>query len=104
VLRRLVRRENPLSSPGTDHLHHGLLARGLSQTRTTLILWGVTLGTNLVAMKVQGMSWLVILSTAVGITALLALMVWRRRRAFRRAALRQALAEPVDPSGGGQDI
>ncbi len=104
VLRRLVRRENPLSSPGTDHLHHGLLARGLSQTRTTLILWGVTLGTNLVAMKVQDMSWLVILSTAVGIIALLALMVWRRRRAFRRAALRQALAEPVDPSGGGQDI
>ncbi len=104
VLRRLVRRENPLSSPGTDHLHHGLLARGLSQTRTTLILWGVTLGTNLVAMKVQDMSWLVIVSTAVGIIALLALMVWRRRRAFRRAARRQALAEPADPSGGGQDI
>jgi UDP-GlcNAc:undecaprenyl-phosphate GlcNAc-1-phosphate transferase len=85
VLRRLVRRKNPLSTPGNDHLHHGLLARGLSQTRTTLILWGITLVTNLVAMGVQGMSALVMATTAIGIIALLALIVWRRRRAFRRA-------------------
>ncbi len=104
VLRRLVRHENPLSSPGTDHLHHGLLARGLSQTRTTLILWGVTLGTNIVAMAVQGMSLLVIVSTAVSIVVLLALIVWRRRRALRRAAFRQVPEERADPSGGGQDL
>jgi UDP-GlcNAc:undecaprenyl-phosphate GlcNAc-1-phosphate transferase len=104
VLRRLVRHENPLSSPGTDHLHHGLLARGLSQTRTTLILWGVTLGTNIVAMAVQGMSALVIISTAVSIIVLLALIVWRRRRALRRAAFRQVPEERADPSGGGQDL
>jgi len=104
VLRRLVRHENPLSSPGTDHLHHGLLARGLSQTRTTLILWGVTLGTNIVAMKVQRMSVLVIVSTAVSIIALLALIVWRRRRALRKTAIRQAREEHLDPSGGGQDL
>jgi UDP-GlcNAc:undecaprenyl-phosphate/decaprenyl-phosphate GlcNAc-1-phosphate transferase len=85
ILRRLVRRKNPLSHPGKDHLHHGLLARGLSQTRTTLILWGITLVTNLVAMVVQEMSALVIVSTAISIVALLALIVWRRRRAFRRA-------------------
>jgi UDP-GlcNAc:undecaprenyl-phosphate GlcNAc-1-phosphate transferase len=85
VFRRLVRRKNPLSTPGNDHLHHGLLARGLSQTRTTLILWGITLVTNLVAMGVQGMSALVMATTAIGIIALLALIVWRRRRAFRRA-------------------
>jgi UDP-GlcNAc:undecaprenyl-phosphate GlcNAc-1-phosphate transferase len=104
VLRRLVRHENPLSSPGTDHLHHGLLARGLSQTRTTLILWGVTLGTNIVAMAVQGMSVLVIVSTAVSIIALLALIVWRRRHALRKTAIRQAREEHLDPSGGGQDL
>ncbi len=104
VLRRLVRRENPLSSPGTDHLHHGLLARGLSQTRTTLILWGVTLGTNLVAMKVQDMSWLVIVITALSIVALLALMVWRRRRALKRATLRQAPTEPADPPDERQAV
>jgi UDP-GlcNAc:undecaprenyl-phosphate/decaprenyl-phosphate GlcNAc-1-phosphate transferase len=97
VLRRLFRRENPLSSPGTDHLHHGLMARGLSQTRTTLILWGVTLATNLVAMYVQKMSWLVMIITAVSIIALLALMVWRRRRALKRTTLRQASTEPTDP-------
>jgi UDP-GlcNAc:undecaprenyl-phosphate GlcNAc-1-phosphate transferase len=90
VLRRLVRRQNPLSTPGKDHLHHGLLARGLSQTRTTLILWGVTLATNLVAMAIQGMSAPVMVSTAVSIIILLALIVWRRRRALRRAAARAA--------------
>jgi UDP-GlcNAc:undecaprenyl-phosphate GlcNAc-1-phosphate transferase len=104
VLRRLVRHENPLSSPGTDHLHHGLLARGFSQTRTTLILWGITLGTNLVAMAVQGMSVAVIVSTAVSIIVLLALIVWRRRRALRKMAIRQAPGMRRDPSGGGQDL
>ena len=104
VLRRLVRRENPLSSPGTDHLHHGLLARGLSQTRTTLILWGVTLATNLVAMYVQKMSWLVMIITAASTIALLALMVWRRRRALKRATLRQAPAGPTDPPDEEQAV
>jgi UDP-GlcNAc:undecaprenyl-phosphate GlcNAc-1-phosphate transferase len=104
VLRRLFRRENPLSSPGTDHLHHGLLARGLSQTRTTLILWGVTLATNLVAMYVQKMSWLVMIITAASIIALLALMVWRRRRALKRTTLRQAPTEPTDPQDEEQAV
>lgn len=93
ILRRLVRRKNPLSTPGTDHLHHGLLARGLSQTRTTLILWGVTLATNLVAMAIQGMSAPVIVSTAVGIIILLAFVVMWRRWALRRALSRESAAE-----------
>ncbi|MFH0916945.1 MAG: MraY family glycosyltransferase [bacterium] len=104
VLRRLVRRQNPLSTPGKDHLHHGLLARGLSQTRTTLVLWGITLGTNLVAMAVQGMSALVIISTAVGIIALLALIVWRRRRALRRAVARGVQTGSQSRPEGGPAI
>ena len=92
VLRRLIRRQNPLSTPGKDHLHHGLLARGLSQTRTTLILWGVTLITNLAAMILQGMSAVVIVVTAVGIVIFLAFIVWRRRIALRKAAGRLATA------------
>jgi len=56
IARRLLRRKNPLSTPGRDHLHHWLLARGLTQRRATLILWGVTLVTNVVAMIIQGMS------------------------------------------------
>ncbi|MCL5736006.1 MAG: undecaprenyl/decaprenyl-phosphate alpha-N-acetylglucosaminyl 1-phosphate transferase [Actinobacteria bacterium] len=100
VLRRLVRRKNPLSSPGKDHLHHGLLARGLSQTRTTLILWGVTLVTNLLAMVILYVTITpeagkpdtrphppVIVATAVGVIIFLGFIVWRRRRALRRAAL-----------------
>lgn len=86
VLRRLLQRRNPLSSPGKDHLHHRLLAHGLSQRRTTLVLWAVTLVTNLVSMVVQGMSAPVILTTAAGIIILLAFIVWMRSRGLRRAA------------------
>ena len=90
VFRRLLERKNPLSSPGKDHLHHRLLARGLSQTRTTLILWGVTLVTNIVAMIVQRMSAAVIVSAAVSIVVLLAFTVWMRSRALKRAARKSA--------------
>jgi UDP-GlcNAc:undecaprenyl-phosphate GlcNAc-1-phosphate transferase len=90
IFRRLLQRKNPLSSPGKDHLHHHLLARGLSQRRTTLILWAVTLVTNLVSMIVQGMSAVVIVSTAVGIVVLLAFTVWVRARALKKAARRAA--------------
>lgn len=96
VFRRLLRKKNPLSSPGKDHLHHRMLARGWSQTRTTLILWGVTFVTNLVAMAVQGMSALKIATTFVGVIVLLGLIVWRRRKAFQRAARLAAGTAPVE--------
>ncbi len=86
--RRLLKRTNPISSPGKDHIHHRLLARGLSPARTVIILLGVTLAVNMLAMGVQGLSILVILVTAAGILLLLGLVTWRRRRAFRRAMAR----------------
>jgi UDP-GlcNAc:undecaprenyl-phosphate/decaprenyl-phosphate GlcNAc-1-phosphate transferase len=94
ILRRLVRRKNPLSTPGNDHIHHGLLARGFSQTRTTLILWAVTLVANLAAMIIQHISAPVIAATGVIIVLLLSLIVWRRRRAYKKAAARHALELP----------
>jgi UDP-GlcNAc:undecaprenyl-phosphate GlcNAc-1-phosphate transferase len=104
VLRRLLRRKNPLSTPGKDHLHHRLLARGWSQTRTTLILWGVTLVTNLVAMKVQGLSALKIAIAFVGIVILLAFIVWRRRRAFQRGAALAARLPKTDGANEGPPV
>ncbi|MCX8033294.1 MAG: undecaprenyl/decaprenyl-phosphate alpha-N-acetylglucosaminyl 1-phosphate transferase [Thermoleophilia bacterium] len=97
IFRRLLKRKNPLSSPGKDHLHHGLLARGLSQTRTTLILWGVTLVANMVAMAVQGMSVAVILTTALGIIVFLTVIVWMRRRALRRALALRVPSSGISP-------
>ena len=84
VFRRLLKRQNPLSSPGKDHLHHVLMARGLSQRRTTLILWSITLVTNILAMWLQDMRWPVIVTTAVGTVLLLGFVVWRRLRAHRK--------------------
>ena len=92
VFRRLLHGMNPLSTPGRDHLHHQLLARGLSQRRTTLILWGVTLATNLVSMIVQKMPVRVIVTSAAGIVILLTLIVWVHSRALKRAARRAALS------------
>jgi UDP-GlcNAc:undecaprenyl-phosphate GlcNAc-1-phosphate transferase len=85
IVRRLSKRKNPISSPGKDHLHHRLLAWGVSPSRTVILLLAVTLGANILAMAVQGLSVAVIVVTAVGILALLGLAVWRRRRAFHRA-------------------
>ena len=44
--RRLAKRKNPLSTPGQDHLHHHLLARGFRNAAPP-VLWAVTLTTNL---------------------------------------------------------
>jgi UDP-GlcNAc:undecaprenyl-phosphate/decaprenyl-phosphate GlcNAc-1-phosphate transferase len=104
IFHRLLRRENPLSTPGKDHLHHRLLARGWSQTRTTLILWGVTLVTNLVAMKVQGLSALKIAAAFLGIVILLAFIIWRRRRAFRRGTALAAQQAKADDANGGSPV
>ncbi len=91
IVRRLLAGQNPLSTPGKDHLHHRLLARGLSQHQVAYLLWGATLLANLTAMLVQGMGYPVLLTTTGGTILLLGFAVWRRRR----AALREA--QPPDP-------
>ncbi|NLE73545.1 MAG: undecaprenyl/decaprenyl-phosphate alpha-N-acetylglucosaminyl 1-phosphate transferase [Actinobacteria bacterium] len=91
--RRLAKRKNPLSAPGKDHLHHHLLRRGFSQRRTALILWGVTLATNLVAMAVQGIAAVAIVTTGVGIVVLLSLVVWRK---WLAASLTKGVLETED--------
>lgn len=80
-IRRLSRGQNPMSTPGRDHLHHLLLARGFSQRRTTVTLWSVTLALNIVAMAVQGVSLTVIVVAALGTAGLLGFAVWRKLRA-----------------------
>lgn len=79
-IRRLMAGKNPLSTPGKDHLHHRLLALGLSQRRTAITLWGLTGVANWVAMKLQGMTPLVIHATLASIVMLLSFTVWQRMR------------------------
>lgn len=96
-IRRLLRQQNPLSTPGKDHIHHRLLAQGFSQRRTTVTLWAITLGFNLVAMQVQEVNPLVIGVTAVGITSLLGFTVWRRLRAVWKEASQSPISSSQAP-------
>ena len=79
-VRRLLAGNNPLSTPGKDHLHHRLLAWGLSQRHAAFTLWSITLIFNLLAMRIQGMSLAVMLTTASSIIILLGYTIWQRIR------------------------
>lgn len=85
-VRRLMAGKNPLSTPGKDHLHHRLLAWGFSQRRAAITLWSITLISNLLAMRIQGMSLVVIITTVISIISLLSFTVWQRIRGTRAEA------------------
>ncbi|MBN3946178.1 MAG: MraY family glycosyltransferase [Nostoc sp.] len=79
-VRRLLAGNNPLSTPGKDHLHHRLLDWGLSQRNAAFTLWSITLVFNLLAMRIQGMSLAVMAATASSIILLLGFTIWQRIR------------------------
>ncbi|HEY9597543.1 MAG TPA: MraY family glycosyltransferase [Cyanophyceae cyanobacterium] len=79
-VRRLLAGKNPLSTPGKDHLHHRLLAWGLSQRHAAITLWTVTMVSNWLAMKLQGMTSEVIYATTVSVIVLLSCTLWQRIR------------------------
>jgi UDP-GlcNAc:undecaprenyl-phosphate/decaprenyl-phosphate GlcNAc-1-phosphate transferase len=82
IIKRLLAGQNPLSTPGKDHLHHRLLAQGFSQRHSAVILWGVTLAGGIIAMRMQGIRQTAIVVTAIGIALLLIVTVWLRLRAI----------------------
>ncbi|HEY9670108.1 MAG TPA: MraY family glycosyltransferase [Waterburya sp.] len=79
-VRRLLAGKNPMSTPGKDHLHHRLLALGLSQRRAAVTLWVLTLVCNSLAMKLQGMTPMVIHITIGSIILFLGFTVWQKMR------------------------
>jgi UDP-GlcNAc:undecaprenyl-phosphate GlcNAc-1-phosphate transferase len=84
VVRRLLRGQNPLSTPGKDHIHHRLLARGLSQRRVAFLLWGLALLFNLLAMAYLGMPKEAILASLFATVSGLGWVTYRRLRALWR--------------------
>lgn len=86
VVRRLLRGQNPLSTPGKDHIHHRLLARGLSQRRVAFLLWGLALLFNLLAMAYLGMPKEAILASLFATVSGLGWVTYRRLRALWRGA------------------
>jgi UDP-GlcNAc:undecaprenyl-phosphate GlcNAc-1-phosphate transferase len=83
VIRRLMAGKNPMNTPGKDHLHHRLLAWGLSQRYAALTMWSVALISNLLAMYYQHLTLLQMLMTATAIVVLLSFTVWQRIRAAK---------------------
>jgi UDP-GlcNAc:undecaprenyl-phosphate/decaprenyl-phosphate GlcNAc-1-phosphate transferase len=83
VVRRLMAGKNPMNTPGKDHLHHRLLAWGLSQRYAALTLWAIALVSNLLAMYFQKLTLVQIAVTAIAIIILLAFTVWQRTRASK---------------------
>ncbi|MEM7553595.1 MAG: MraY family glycosyltransferase [Cyanobacteria bacterium P01_A01_bin.84] len=86
-IRRLIAGKNPLTTPGKDHLHHRLLAWGLSQRRAAFTLWSIALACNLIAMRFRGMSSTVMLATTSGIIFLLALAILQRLNGKKKGEL-----------------
>jgi UDP-GlcNAc:undecaprenyl-phosphate/decaprenyl-phosphate GlcNAc-1-phosphate transferase len=82
IIKRLLAGQNPMSTPGKDHLHHRLLQQGFSQRHSAVILWGVTLAGGIIAMRMQGIRQMAIVVTAIGIALLLVMTVWLRLRAI----------------------
>ncbi|TBH20634.1 MraY family glycosyltransferase [Thermus thermamylovorans] len=84
VVRRLLRGQNPLATPGKDHIHHRLLARGLSQRRVAFLLWGLALLSNLSAMLYLGMPWEGVVASLSATLLGLTWVTYRRMRALWR--------------------
>jgi UDP-GlcNAc:undecaprenyl-phosphate/decaprenyl-phosphate GlcNAc-1-phosphate transferase len=104
IVRRLLAGKNPMSTPGKDHIHHRLLAWGFSQGHSAVILWSVTLGSNLVAMWLQGTRLNAIFSAAFGTISLLGMTVWRRMEATKIAGEKaQQLESLMNPDGMNLD-
>ncbi|MER3536739.1 MAG: undecaprenyl/decaprenyl-phosphate alpha-N-acetylglucosaminyl 1-phosphate transferase [Thermus sp.] len=86
VIRRLMRGQNPLATPGKDHIHHALLKRGFSQRRVAFFLWGLALAFNLLAMLYLRVPLESILTTALTILTGLGWVTYRRLRALLKEA------------------
>jgi UDP-GlcNAc:undecaprenyl-phosphate/decaprenyl-phosphate GlcNAc-1-phosphate transferase len=99
IVRRMMAGKNPLSTPGKDHLHHGLLSWGLSQGHSAIILWSVTLVANLIAMHMQGTRPMAIGTVAIAIIVLLSFTVkWRNAaaEAVQQKNRQMQIAHPVE--------
>lgn len=89
VIRRLLAGKNPMNTPGKDHLHHRLLAWGLSQRHAAFTLWAIALFSNLLAMHFQRLNLVQIAATVISIIVLLSFTVWQRIRAAKMPIIKE---------------
>ncbi len=84
VIRRVRRGQNPLATPGRDHIHHWLLDHGLSNLAVVIVLWSITLAASLLALWLQKISSAAIAATALASVLALGFVLWRRKLGEKR--------------------
>ncbi|AFZ68649.1 MraY family glycosyltransferase [Deinococcus peraridilitoris] len=82
IVGRLLRGQNPLSTPDKTHIHHRLFAR-YGARGAAVIIWAITLGFNIVGMLAQGIPAQVIFFVTLGVGGCLTWVALRRVRALR---------------------
>lgn len=82
TLGRLARGASP-AQPGRDHIHHRLLAGGLSQRRAVLVLWGVSLAVAVIGMLLAETPVPIVAGTVATAITLISLAAFLRVREVR---------------------
>jgi UDP-GlcNAc:undecaprenyl-phosphate GlcNAc-1-phosphate transferase len=85
ILRRLIRGRNPFKSADKKHLHHRLLALGLSQKQTVLIFYSLALffGLSGLFLQSQGKFWALVILLAVMLGLVITFWFLDRRHSRR---------------------
>lgn len=75
IVRRLMRGQNPFKFADRGHLHHRLLAAGLSQRQTALVFYGLTaiFGGSGLFLQSRGKFWILILLLLVMLSLVIGL-------------------------------
>lgn len=85
TIRRILSGKRP-DTPGKDHLHHMLLARGFDQRRSVVTLWTATLALSVISMLLQRVNPVVIILSVVITVAALAFVAQQRILEVKRTA------------------
>jgi UDP-GlcNAc:undecaprenyl-phosphate GlcNAc-1-phosphate transferase len=91
-----------VSHGGTDHISHRLVALGLSERTTVLVVYAVALASGLMAIFVRYLPTALAIAVVPIFLGLLwfGLMVVARVRVYRRQGRAEVVAEPGDPPPG----
>ncbi|KKT13076.1 MAG: Glycosyltransferase, group 4 family [Candidatus Falkowbacteria bacterium GW2011_GWF2_43_32] len=82
IIRRLLKKKNPFRFADREHLHHRLLALGLSQRKTVLVFYflSLTFGLSGLFLQSRGKFWALIILTVIMLALVISFWYLDRRR------------------------